>query len=470
MGLRLTKTMFSQLSADLDLRMDSKFYVYSNKNNFKIIPKSKYKFIKLGSILLSDYEEVTYEANRKYKGIETAKSYFDDYGNIKDYLEVTEENHPTRLKFLAKKNQIVISSLKYAKAPVFLIDKENEGFILSNGFYIFVLRGGSELSRNFWYHVLNSGIIREILDEHLSRGIGISAYKERDLLLLKVPDIPEEKQKEALGKITEIKEEINGLRKKIPNTQKLIDDLFSQELDFISSKDYIKKRSTLFIVKFNEIGNRKHLRCSAKYHYFWKYYGGFIFKRKNNDNYIVLRDYIKTKKNILLKKGYLDEKRILIDKEEVEAKTGIIKEEPEVDKIESDKIEFGDCDLLISKIDPFLGHVIINQKNKRYIGTPEFIPLFVDTTKLNTQFLQYVLLSNNFLELSKKLMAGKRQPRINKYELFGLKIPEVDINIQDKLIKEINDKWGDIAENKRKVLELNKKIDKVIMKTLEGEQ
>lgn len=468
MGLTLLKTKFSNLSSDVDLRIDSKFYKHVNKDDFKIIEKSKYKFIELRNILIPDYQEVNYEKNKKFKGVETSKDYFDDFGKIKDFLEISEENHPKRLKYLAKKNQLIISSLKGAKAPTLLITEKYNGYVLSNGFYIFILKNNNEISRNFWYYVLSSNLVRKILDENLSRGIGISSYKDRDLLLLKVPDVPENKQEEALQQIIKIKEEINELFKKIPNMQKLIDETFNKELGFIESGLYIKKESTSFQTKFYEIGNRKHLRCSAKYNYFWKFYKGFLFKKPNCEEYVTLRNYITTKKNKVIKKGYLKEKRILIDKEEVEAKTGIIKDEPIVEKIESDKIEFGNCDLLVSKIDPFLGNVIINKKEKRYIGTPEFIPLFVNKNKFNIKFVQYLFLSNNFLELSKKLMAGKRQPRINRYELLSLQIPYIDIDIQDKLIEDLKKEWGDVAENKKKINKLKIHMEKTIINALAG--
>ena len=72
----------------------------------------------------------------------------------------------------------------------------------------------------------------------------------------------------------------------------------------------------------------------------------------------------------ILKKGTLDKSYILIDLEQLEPKTGKIKDETnEVEEIGSDKVLFGDADIIISKMRPYLAYVFINDKSKNYIGT-----------------------------------------------------------------------------------------------------
>lgn len=67
----------------------------------------------------------------------------------------------------------------------------------------------------------------------------------------------------------------------------------------------------------------------------------------------------------IVKKGLPSEDFILLDKENLEPRTGTILNEEIVNKLESDKIKFGSSDILISKIDPFLGHIILNDKSNR---------------------------------------------------------------------------------------------------------
>ena len=74
----------------------------------------------------------------------------------------------------------------------------------------------------------------------------------------------------------------------------------------------------------------------------------------------------------------LKREHILIEEEDVEKKTGVILNEEYVDRIESSKVLFADCDILVSKIRPYLGLVILNDKNKPYIGTTELVPYKVN--------------------------------------------------------------------------------------------
>ena len=86
--------------------------------------------------------------------------------------------------------------MKGAKAPVLYIDFENTNeYVTSNGFYIFKVKN-SQWDEKFIRYLLRTRLIRDILDNHLSSGIGISSYKENDLLRIKIPFIPLEFRKQ----------------------------------------------------------------------------------------------------------------------------------------------------------------------------------------------------------------------------------------------------------------------------------
>jgi restriction endonuclease S subunit len=465
MAIKTTETKFSGISKDYDLRLDSKFYLFVNKNGFKFLKSASKTFIKLKSLLNLEYIPFEYEDDKKYKGLQTAKGYVDEEGNIIDYFEATKEKHPKRLKFTAQEGQIIISSLKGAKIPTFKIKKDSEGFVLSNGFHIFRFVGKT-FNEDFVYYILKSKELRKILDNNLSRGIGISTYKERDLLRIEIPEISTKKQEVVVKELEKIEGQISELKKRIPNTQDIIENVFSEFLGYLHSKEYIKKKTEFFNISFKEIGTKKNLRCGASYHLFWRNYDGLILGTKRNYGTVKLKELMKHDSSAILKKGILDEKRILIDKEEVEAKTGIIKEEAFVEKIDSDKIIFGDADILISKLRPYLGHVILNDKKKPYMGTTEFMPFIVNKKEANELFLKYLFLSKIFLELSTFLMAGKEHPRITPYELLILKIPKPLLDIQNKAMELMNEKLGNMKQKKEDLRQLRSELNTALINSL----
>lgn len=145
----------------------------------------------------------------------------------------------------------------------------------------------------------------------------------------------------------------------------------------------------------------------------------------------------------------------------------MIREEPYVDKIESDKILFGNADILISKLRPYLGHVIINEKNKPYIGTTEFLPFIVNKDKAILGFVKYILLSNAFLEMSTYLMSGKEHPRITPYELLILNIPLPPLNIQGRTVEIIETQLGSMKENKMELNKLRNDMNTILIESLQ---
>jgi len=125
----------------------------------------------------------------------------------------------------------------------------------------------------------------------------------------------------------------------------------------------------IFETDFKNIGHQEQLRCDPKYRYFYD-----IRKEKTVENqnikypFISLKRIIKPNKTKNLKKGFLDEEYILIELEDIEPGSGEIIRERKVTEIGSDKTLFDDSDILISKLMPQMGHIILNDAQKKYIG------------------------------------------------------------------------------------------------------
>jgi len=461
MGIKTFNTKLSTLTKDYDLRADPKFYELIDTDDFIFVKNEKCNMIELRQILKPSYKKFEFEEGKIYKGLLTDADFFDEEGNILDYIDLTKENHPDRVKFRVSTGDIVISSLKGANVKPMLIDKEKTEYVWSDGFYIF-RKVHEGFDNEFIFYIIKSSRLRNILDERLSRGIGISAYRERDLLRLKIPIIPREKQMKALEEIAAIEGEISELKETIPEMQQLIEKIMEDE-QASSFKELEENKTKTFIKKFSEISSNLHLRCDPKYMFFWGITHGSIFRY--NGKQIQLRQVLKPKKSKIIKKGLLNEKRILINKEDVEAKTGLILNEDYVDKIDSDKIIFGDADLLISKIDPFLGHVILNDKSKDMIGTTEFMA-FKFRKDNDPNFIQFLLLSKAYLDITRFILSGKRQPRIDYYNLLRLKIPDITESGQKRVSSKIASDIGDLKSKKEILRGFRNDIEKILLASL----
>jgi type I restriction enzyme S subunit len=139
----------------------------------------------------------------------------------------------------------------------------------------------------------------------------------------------------------------------------------------------------------------------------------------------------------VVKKGDLQNPAQLIDLENVSA-WGAISGVEEVASIGSNRLSFGNCDVLTSKLRPYLGKTIHNEFPDG-IGTTEWIPLKVDADRFKPRLLGYLLQSSHYVEMSKEFMAGKEHPRINPDDILRLEIPVPPIPMQDDLVKALDE-------------------------------
>jgi len=455
---------FKHLIKDYDLRLDSKFYdLFTKHADFSIIPSS-YATTSLKDILKPDYEEYKFETDKMYKGILTDSDFFDEEGNIIDEIEISKDNHPDRLKYKAHEEDIIIPNLKGAKATVVLVNKKVSNHVWSNGFYI--LKNVSQsFETKFLYYLLRSKMFRELLDDNLSRGIGLPSYYERDLLRLRIPIVPKEIQKEVVAKIELIEREIEKIKKTIPDMQQLINATLAELMSCYPNK--LDTETQIFNEKFSMISSKRNLRADPKYLLFWNKTNGEIFMSDKIPNK-KLRKLVSSPYTERLEKGEYTKYYFLVDTEDIEPKTGVILNKNKVNKVESTKIIFGNADLLISKLRPYLGHVFINEKKEELIGTTEFIPYIVDESQIKKEFLECVLLSSTFLAFVIYLQYGKEHPRITNYDLESIEIPLPSVTDQIAFLKSTNDKIGDLKQKREELEKYRKGIELLLIETLKG--
>jgi len=457
---------FKDLTLDFDLRADAKFYSFAILNKCDFVATKKYPLVKLKDLVDPEYIVFKYANGNIYNGLPTSSEYFDDDGEILKYQLVTKEEHPGRIKYEARKGQILISSLKGAKAPVIFIREKYEGVAVSNGFYIFRVKENNNVLWKYVYYVLKSSLMRNILDEHLSRGIGISAYKEIDLLRIKIPLPPRELQEEIVKKIEKIEEQIRNEKQKLIPLQDVIEEVFIKY--GVKSTKFERKEFEAFTTDALKIADQKFLRCGAQYRAFWDVHNGLLFGDKSKFPIVKLGSVMKSHKTKTLKKGVLNKEYVLIELEDMEAATGKITNLGRVvTEIGSDKTYFNGCDLITTKLRPYLGYTILNDPELELIGTTELLPFKVNKDLASPEYLKYLLLSYEYLENSNFLMHGKEHPRIHPLDLLNIRIPlPSDLETQQRIVREIQEqeKINEAAQSKIKAH--REEINRIILTTL----
>jgi type I restriction enzyme S subunit len=266
MGLKVFTMDFAELAQDAFLRNDEKYYCFLNSAKWNLFESKKTNLISLKNVLKNNYETFIFEEDEEYKGIPTGQSYIDEDGDIIDFQTITKEEHPARLKYKVSNENILISSLRFAKSPALYFENEDlSNFVFSNGFYIFNVN--INWNRRFILNILRSKRLKKILDNNIYRGIGISAYKDDDLLKIKIPKIPKETQDQMVTKIEPIEQKIKELKNQMQPIQTIINKVFSREFGFDLVKfEELKKTHTIFSCDFASFANNIDLRQSVKFH------------------------------------------------------------------------------------------------------------------------------------------------------------------------------------------------------------
>lgn len=236
------------------------------------------------------------------------------------------------------------------------------------------------------------------------------------------------------------------------------DDLFGETSVLNNFKSSEKESLRYgFRVKLSELAVRPSLRLDPKYLHLWVKRKGNVSGRKTNVTKLgqLLVPY-KPKK---LPKGSLSKPRLLVDLANVESKMSIVSAVEEVDELGSDKIEFGESELAISKLEPYLGKVLINQAAKEWIGSPEWLTYKTTCEIYDIDYLRFLLLTPEMQEVYRCLQSGKRHARLSEADLLALIVPKKSKKEQKKIAKAIREKVDGILSKRKEIESLRKEID-----------
>lgn len=259
---------------------------------------------------------------------------------------------------------------------------------------------------------------------------------------------------ETQNKIIEIMKEANLLKEKLEKeADKLlssIDEYLLRELGInLPKKETDLKNRISYTVKLSEIkGNR--FDCEYHQSIYNDYQKALIQGKYKLTKIKELMNNIR----IILQPS--DEKVLYIEIGDIDIENAIInlKVVPLKDLPNNSKIYIEKGDLLISKVRPNRKAIAIyNGEDKAYC-TSAFVVLR-ENGKYKKELLQYLLRTNILNALIVRNVTGSTYPTINDIDILNIEIPTPPIEIQQKIVNEIN-------ERKQKALRLQKEAKETL--------
>ena len=264
MGVVTFKSRLSILNLDDTFRVDYKYNSFLNNGGWNLFNSNSNNIIPLKEILIPFYENFEFEEDVEYFGVPTGKDYLDQFGQIISTQLITKEDHPSRLKYKIDSDCVLISSLKGARIPALSFDIDLTNYVFSNAFYVFKIN--ENWSKKFILHLLRTEKIKNIIDNSIYRGIGISAYKEEDLLKVLIPKIDYQKQLKIVELIEPIESEIATFKNSKLQPLDIINRVFGEELGFDWDAFEKLKKQKKYSSNLNEFANNIDCRMGLRFH------------------------------------------------------------------------------------------------------------------------------------------------------------------------------------------------------------
>ena len=139
--------------------------------------------------------------------------------------------------------------------------------------------------------------------------------------------------------------------------------------------------------------------------------------------------------------GEMPTKVWLLNLDMVESQTGRIIEYLIVpkDEVGNSTCVFDDSTVLYSKLRPYLNKVVI--PDRCGYATSELIPLKPNTSKINREYLAYMLRSDEFVSMISEKVAGAKMPRVSMGDFRNFDVPVPPKELQNEFadfVKEID--------------------------------
>ena len=474
MGLKTFTISVAELSKDSYLRNDEKYHIFLSQSDWNLFDTSNDNLISLKDILSDDYTLFDYQEDGEYKGIPTGQTYLDEDGEIKEFQPISTEDHPGRLKYKVSNDNILISSLRLAKSPALFFENEDlSEYVFSNGFYIFKVN--DDWNNKFVLYILRTKKLKSILDNHIYRGIGISAYKKEDLLKIKIPLIAKPKQDQIVIQIEPIEKKIKELKAQISQPQEVINKVFAREFGFDLENADEKKKNMVHYSSLIDVANEElKFDISLKYRFIFNKY----VKNPSKNEWIELGKVVEVKGGKRLPKGQniteedtgfkyvrvddlswsgifdLENIKYISEENHKKIKNYISKENDILLTIVGATV--GKCGLVPLELD---GENI----------TENFARLIIlDKDKYLPEYINYCLQSKTSVYQIDEYKGRSSQGKLALFRIKKIKIPNIKPELQQKIVDEIKAELDKQEEIKNKIESERNKIDEIIEKAIKN--
>ena len=465
----IIKVKFTDITSDNFLRCDEKYHKIGSTCGYNIFNIPKKDQILLSDVLKEDYLKFDYESNHEYKGIPTGQTYIDEDGDIIDYLTVTSNDHPNRLKYAMDNEHILLSSLRLAKSPALMFeDIDLTDYVFSNGFYSLIVN--SAWNRRYVLYLLRTKRIRNVIDSNIYRGIGISSFKLKDLLKIPIRNISRELQDDVVSRIKSIEEKIAKLKiSKIP-IQDSIDSIFQRIFAFDYCKFEKLKSIKHYKVKETLFSDNPDLRFSVKFHrpagdFVMKQLSGFADKKIKNylAEPIVLgasispKDYDENGKAYYISMATIKTLEVVLD--DTQLVSDAYFESNRAKSVQKD-------DIILARSGVAIGKTAIVTSDFNGIFADFTMRIRFDKNKYNPQFAYYYLRSKYFQYLIEIYKKGLQNQNIFPIVIQEFPIPNISLCKQQCIVDEIQAEMKKQNEIKNEIVHLRSQIDDIIIKSI----
>lgn len=131
-------------------------------------------------------------------------------------------------------------------------------------------------------------------------------------------------------------------------------------------------------------------------------------------------------------KGKFDDKIWLLNLDMVEAQTGRVLDYLFVseEEVGNSTCTFDTSNVLYSKLRPYLNKVVI--PDRCGYATSELVPLKPVSTKINREYLAFMLRSDEFVNMINEKVAGAKMPRVSMGDFRKFDVPVPPIELQNQ--------------------------------------
>ena len=243
----------------------------------------------------------------------------------------------------------------------------------------------------------------------------------------------------------------NDLYSELPDGNVDLEDCSRTVLSsYLSSSELTPSADLGFLTNLKQIGRREHLRLDPKYRWLWDNQKGVALSRPESSNALskkALSEILEVVKLPRVEKGKVNSETVLIDLEHVERREARVRHTlPLIDTIGSQKIRFEGCDLAISKLEPYLGKVLIGPPADA-LGSTEWIGLKCKTG-FPLEYVAHLLMLPDLCEAYRRLQSGKRHARFDPSEFLDLRVEVPTEQVIAEIQEQIANQRRSIAQHR----------------------